>query len=191
MTSFNPRNTQIYSDLAHRLDTESAEAWQVHDQAMQMQKQGDDVVILSIGDPDFRTPQPIVDNAVSHMRVGRTHYSPALGELNLRRAVADYESRVSPLNCKVEEVSIYPGVTSAIFSVMSCLLNAGDEVIIVDPLYVGYTPIMNALNVSVKTITASSATECPQPDLAGISEIIYCASWIIRSASRLNSTHSK
>ena len=47
------------------------------------------------------------------MRVGRTHYSPALGELNLRHAVADYESRISPLSCSENEVSIYPGVTPA------------------------------------------------------------------------------
>ena len=145
----------MVSKLSLRLDTDSAEAWQVHSDALQLQKQGEDVVILSIGDPDFRTPEPIIDNAVSHMRVGRTHYSPALGELNLRRAVADYEARVSSHGCSVEEVSIYPGVTSAIYSVMSCLLNAGDEVIIVDPWYVGYEPILAALDVSTKTITAA------------------------------------
>ena len=50
-----------------------------------MKQSEENVVLFSIGDPDFRTPEPIVDNAVSHMRVGRTHYSPALGELNLQR----------------------------------------------------------------------------------------------------------
>ncbi len=119
-----------------------------------MKRRGEDVVLLSIGDPDFRTPDPIIDNAVSHMRVGRTHYSPALGELNLRRAVADYETRASPNPCNTDEVSIYPGVTAAIFSVMSCLLDGGDEIIIVDPMYVGYSPIMNALDVKVKIIKA-------------------------------------
>ncbi len=154
-----------YSALTRRLDTAAAEAWQVHDAAMRMKQRGEDAVILSIGDPDFRTPEPIIDNAVSHMRVGRTHYSPALGELNLRRAVADYESRVSPHPCSADEVSIYPGVTSAIYSVMSCLLDAGDEVVIVDPLYVGYTPIMNALNVSVKTVvTRAEESFVPQLD---------------------------
>ena len=144
-----------FSNLSARLNLDSGDAWQVHDQALVMKKAGDDVVMLSIGDPDFRTPEPIVDNAISHMRVGRTHYSPALGELNLRRAVADYESRISPLACSENEVSIYPGVTSAIYSVMSCLLNAGDEVLIVDPLYVGYTPILTALDLKVSVVLAS------------------------------------
>ena len=146
--------SSAYSRLAQRLDSDTGEAWQVHEQAMQMRQRGEDVVILSIGDPDFRTPDPIIDNAVSHMRVGRTHYSPALGEINLRRAVADYESRTSPQGCSADEVSIFPGVTSAIFSVLSCLLDAGDEVVIADPWYVGYRPILKALDAKVKTTLA-------------------------------------
>jgi arginine:pyruvate transaminase len=154
MNLFKTRKADSFSQLAQRLDSESGDAWQVHEQAMQMKQRGEDVVVLSIGDPDFRTPDPIIDNAVSHMRVGRTHYSPALGELNLRRAVADYETRISPHPCSADEVSIFPGATSAIYSVMSCLLDAGDEIILTDPWYVGYEPIMKALDVKVKTVIA-------------------------------------
>lgn len=143
-----------YSKLSHRLDTGSDKAWSVHDQAIEMQRQGEDVVLLSIGDPDFRTPEPIVDNAISHLRVGRTHYSPALGELNFRRAVADYETRVSPHGCSPDEVAIFPGVTAAIYAVLSCLLDAGDEIIVVDPAYVGYMPILKAIDVKVTWVDA-------------------------------------
>jgi len=145
-----------FSDTSHRLNTDEGDAWAVHDQALEMQRAGEDVVVLSIGDPDFRTPDPIVDNAVSHMRVGRTHYSPALGELNLRRAVADYETRVSPHSCSIDEVAIFPGVTSAIYCVMSCLLNPKDTILIVDPQYVGYAPIMQALDVNVNLVSAQA-----------------------------------
>jgi arginine:pyruvate transaminase len=154
MSVFKGNQKGLFSRLVGRLNSSSGEAWRVHEQAMQMKQRGEDVVILSIGDPDFRTPDPIIDNAVSHMRVGRTHYSPALGELNLRRAVADYETRTSPHSCSADEVSIFPGVTSAIYSVLSCLLDAGDEIIIADPWYVGYIPIMQALDVKVKTVLA-------------------------------------
>ena len=146
MSSFKSNRGRPFSHLAQRLDSRSADAWQVHEQAMQMKQRGEDVVILSIGDPDFRTPDPIIDNAVSHMRVGRTHYSPALGELSLRRAVADYETRISPHVCSADQVSVFPGATSAIFSVLSCLLDAGDEIMVTDPWYVGYEPIMKALD---------------------------------------------
>jgi len=145
-----------FSTISDRLNTGEAAAWAVHDKAMEMQRAGEDVVVLSIGDPDFRTPDPIVDNAVSHMRVGRTHYSPALGEVNLRRAVADYEKRVSSHGCSIDEVAIFPGVTSAIYSVMSCLLNPKDTVLIVDPQYVGYAPIMQALDVNVNLVSAEA-----------------------------------
>lgn len=154
MASFKTKFSHSYSQVANRLNTDSAAAWEVHSRAMAMRQKGDDVVIMSIGDPDFRTPQPIVDNAISHLRVGRTHYSPALGEINLRRAVADYEARVSPHDCSVDEVSIYPGVTSAIYTVMSCLLDPGDEVVLIDPWYVGYQPIMDALNATVISVCA-------------------------------------
>ena len=59
-----------------------------------MKQSGENVVLLSIGDQDFPKPEPIVDNAVSHIRVWRTHYSPGLGELNLQPSVPDYESRI-------------------------------------------------------------------------------------------------
>lgn len=143
-----------FSELATRLNSDASAAWAVHDHALARRRQGDDVVLLSIGDPDFRTPDPIIDNAVSHMRVGRTHYSPALGELNLRRAVADYENRVSDHGCQIDEVAIFPGVTAALYAVMSCLLNPGDEIVIVDPQYVGYPPIMQGLQVRVNVVQA-------------------------------------
>ncbi len=150
-------NTSLsLSDIARRLDVEASDVWQVHDDALEMKRRGEEVILLSVGDPDFRTPEPIIDNAVSHMRVGRTHYSPALGELDLRRAVADLETRTSPHPCSPDEVAILPGATSAIHVVMSCLLNPGDEIIIVDPMYVGYPAIMRAVDADVVRVRSRS-----------------------------------
>jgi len=95
-----------FSALTQRLDSDSEAAWGVHDKALEMQRQGQDVILLCVGDPDFRTPDPIIDNAVSYLCVGRTHYSPALGEITLRRAVADLESRTSPHPGDKDEVVI-------------------------------------------------------------------------------------
>ncbi|MEM7691327.1 MAG: pyridoxal phosphate-dependent aminotransferase [Pseudomonadota bacterium] len=144
--------SQTFSTVTDRLAADDSDVWAVHEKALQMRREGADVLLLSVGDPDFRTPEPIIDNAVSHMRVGRTHYSPALGELNLRRAVADLETRTSPHPCSVEEVAIFPGATSAIHAVLTCLLNPGDEIVIPEPMYIGYTPIVRALNVAVVAV---------------------------------------
>lgn len=161
--SFRPH----FSQLSERLSGDESSAWNVHRRALEKQRNGEDVVLLSVGDPDFRTPDPIIDNAVSHMRVGRTHYSPALGELNFRRAVADYETRTSPHRCLPEEVAIFPGATAAIFTVMSCLLNPGDEIIIPDPMYVGYPSIMQALNATIVSVATDPASNF-QPQLEHI-----------------------
>ena len=146
-----------YSELSSRLSGQDAGAWEVHDRALAMKRAGDDVILLCVGDPDFRTPEPIIDNAVSHLRVGRTHYSPALGELKLRRAVADLETQTSHHPCAVDEVAIFPGATNAIYSVMSCLLNPGDEIVVPEPMYVGYPQIMASIDarlVSVPLVVA-------------------------------------
>lgn len=162
-TKFRP----YFSQLAHRLYDDEYSGWNVHRRALEKQRRGDDVVLLSVGDPDFRTPEPIIDNAVSHMRVGRTHYSPALGELNFRRAVADYETRTSPYPCSFAEVAIFPGATAAIYAVMSCLLNADDEIVIPDPMYVGYPGIMQAVNAKIVSVATDPAANF-LPDLDAI-----------------------
>jgi len=142
----------VYSDQATRLQEQDNGGWEVHDRALEMQRAGADVILLCVGDPDFRTPEPIIDNAVSYLRVGRTHYSPALGEIKFRRAVADLETHSSPHPCDVDEVAIFPGATSAIHAVMTCLLNAGDEIVIPEPMYVGYPSIMQALDARVVAV---------------------------------------
>lgn len=150
---FTPR----YAPVTKRLADGPSDVWAVHERALEMQRAGEDVILLSVGDPDFRTPEPIVDNAVSHLRVGRTHYSPALGELKLRRAVADLESQTSPHPCGVDEVAIFPGATSAIYAVLSCLLGDGDEIVVPEPMYVGYTPILRAVDAKVKTVALDAS----------------------------------
>ncbi|MFT4767708.1 MAG: arginine:pyruvate transaminase [Glaciecola sp.] len=145
---FTPR----YAQITERLSSEDSDVWAVHEKALEMQRNGVDVILLSVGDPDFRTPEPIIDNAVSHLRVGRTHYSASLGEIKLRRAVADLETQSSPHPCTADEVAIFPGATSAIYAVLSCLLNPGDEIVAPEPMYVGYKPIFKGLDLQLRTM---------------------------------------
>ncbi len=141
-----------FSQQIERLTHQDHGAWETHDRAVAMKNNGEDVILLCVGDPDFRTPEPIIDNAVSHLRVGRTHYSPALGEMKLRRAVADLETATSKHPCSPSEVAIFPGATNAIYSVMSCLLDPGDEVVIPEPMYVGYPSIMAAIDAKIVSV---------------------------------------
>jgi arginine:pyruvate transaminase len=172
--AFHPR----YARLCDRLASRGSDVWAVHERALDMQRAGRDVILLSVGDPDFRTPEPIVDNAVSYLRVGRTHYSPSLGELKLRRAVADLETATSPHPCSVDEVAIFPGATSAIHAVLSCLLDPGDEIVVPEPMYVGYRPILDAVDARVRGVPLN-ATRGFALDLAATKAAIGTATRVL------------
>ena len=77
-----------YSRLTERLDTPAGSVWDIHDEAVVRQRAGEDIILLSVGDPDFPTPGFITEHTVEAINRGRTHYSPAAGEFNLREAIA-------------------------------------------------------------------------------------------------------
>jgi len=66
--------------------------------------------------------------------------------------VADLETRSSPHPCDMDEVVIFPGATQALYAVLACLLNPGDEIIIPEPMYVGYTGLVDAIGAHVITV---------------------------------------
>jgi hypothetical protein len=70
------------SQIARRLQAPEANVWQVHEDALERKRAGDDIVLLSVGDPDLSTPDYIADYTVAQIRLGRTHYSPAAGNPN-------------------------------------------------------------------------------------------------------------
>lgn len=141
-----------YSQAVDRLSGESSKVWQVHDRACQMMEDGKDIILLSVGDPDLDTLDSTIEHTISSLRQGRTHYSPGAGELGLRTVIAGIEQRASGKYCSPDEVLIFPGATNAIFTVMSCLLNRGDEVIIPEPMYIGYHGIFDIIGAKVKGI---------------------------------------
>ncbi|MEA3116642.1 MAG: arginine:pyruvate transaminase, partial [Caballeronia sp.] len=64
-----------YSNLVERLQGKRTSAWEIHHAAQQALQNGEDVIVLSVGDPDFATPEVIVDRAVAALRAGDTHYA--------------------------------------------------------------------------------------------------------------------
>ncbi len=99
----------------------------------------EDVISLGIGEPDFTTPQPIIDAGVRSLQAGETHYTSNSGILELRQALAahleaHYGVRYDPLS----EIIITVGVSEALYLTFSALLDPGDEVIIPTPCFVSY-----------------------------------------------------
>ena len=112
--------------------------------ATQLQKEGKNVVNLTGGEPDFDTPAIIVDEAVRLLREGDTHYFVGQGLLELREKIAEYEEKENGISCKAENIIMTPGGKFGIFMSVVSLINAGDEVILLAPMWVSYAPIVKA-----------------------------------------------
>ena len=116
-----------------RLGTETA--FEVLDRARALERQGKNVIHLEIGEPDFGTPENIVEAAVDALHKGWTHYGPSAGLPDLRQAIADYISRTRGVAVASDEVVVVPGGKPIIFFALLALAEAGDEVIYPNPGY--------------------------------------------------------
>jgi arginine:pyruvate transaminase len=137
----------FYSDMTQRLSQPGSDVWEIHDEAVARQRAGDDIILLSVGDPDFPTPEYITQYTVKQINRGRTHYSPPEGEIELRETIARVESEITGKTFSAELFVVFPGATAALYSVFACIANPGDEVIVPEPLYAGYRGLLDALGI--------------------------------------------
>ena len=114
-----------------RLGTETA--FEVLERARALERQGKNVIHLEIGEPDFSTPQNIIDAGVHALQNGWTHYGPSAGYPELREAIAEYISRTRGVTVSSDEVVVVPGGKPIIFFSLLALADAGDEVIYPNP----------------------------------------------------------
>ncbi|MBN1679730.1 MAG: aminotransferase class I/II-fold pyridoxal phosphate-dependent enzyme [Anaerolineae bacterium] len=100
-----------------------------------------DVISLGIGEPDFITPDPIIQAGIRSLEQGHTHYTSNSGTIELRQAIAAYLERLYGITYDVErEILVTVGVSEALYLAANTLLNPGDEVIIPEPCFVAYAP---------------------------------------------------
>ncbi|MEB0045279.1 MULTISPECIES: pyridoxal phosphate-dependent aminotransferase [unclassified Pseudomonas] len=138
-----------FSALTQRITGDGATAWQIHDRALEMRKQGVDILLLSVGDPDFDTPAPIVQAAIDSLLAGDTHYSDVRGLGALRASIANRHRRRSGQAVETDHVIVLPGAQCAVYAVAQCLLDPGDEVIVAEPMYVTYEGVFGACGAKV------------------------------------------
>ncbi|MBB4863445.1 polar amino acid transport system ATP-binding protein/arginine:pyruvate transaminase [Pseudomonas nitritireducens] len=127
-----------YSSLVDRMVGPGVAAWDIHYAAIAAQRAGRDVIVLSVGDPDFATPEFITEAAVTSLRGGDTHYSDVAGKPALRQAIAELHQRRCGQAVTAENVIVVAGAQNGLFAAAMCLLEKGDEVVTFDPVYVTY-----------------------------------------------------
>ena len=98
---------------------------------------------LSQGFPDFDGPPALLDRVEAHMRDGRNQYPPMAGVESLRQAIAEKVENLYGLKCRADdEVTVTAGATEALFCAIAAVVHPGDEVIVLDPAYDSYDPVI-------------------------------------------------
>jgi len=114
----------------------------VLEKAQEMEREGEDIIHLEVGEPDFDTPECIKEACFRAIRDGKTHYTHSLGLIELREAIAEdywkkYRVKISP-----EQIIITSGTSPALLLIFASLLEAGDEIIVSNPYYPCYPNII-------------------------------------------------
>ncbi|MGP1490271.1 MAG: aminotransferase class I/II-fold pyridoxal phosphate-dependent enzyme [Treponema sp.] len=130
----------------------------------------DDIISLGVGEPDFTTPWAMREEAWYHLECGHTSYTSNWGLEPLRTAIAQYLNRYNLVYSPKNEILITFGVSEAIDIVFRSILNPGDEVIVAEPCYVSYQPLVELCRA--KAVSLDTSAEHFIPTAAAIEALI-------------------
>lgn len=146
-----------YSPFVERISGESVSAWDIHYAAVEARGRGEDVIVLSVGDPDFATDSAICEAAVDALRAGDTHYTHVLGRPALREAIAIKQTRLQGVAVHADNVALVAGAQNGLFAASLCLFSHGDEVLVPEPMYLTYEACIHASGARIATIEQPAA----------------------------------
>lgn len=118
----------------------------------EMERLGEHIVHFEIGDPDFDTPENIVEAGVEALRRGFTHYSDSMGDFDFRVALAKYNAQSRGFCPDIAQVLVAPGANILIYFAVRCLVNPGDEVIVQNPCFPSYHAVFNFCGVKAVSV---------------------------------------
>lgn len=160
-----------FSSLVERVADEGGDPWALHWQARHAAQRGEDVIVLSVGDPDLDTPKPVIERAVAALHAGDTHYTEGPGRPNLRAAVAKLHFNRTGQRVTPEQTLVVGGTQNGLFIASLLVAEHGDEVIAVDPMYTTYPPTIEVSGARLVRVPAP-ASKGFHPDLQQIEAAI-------------------
>jgi arginine:pyruvate transaminase len=158
-----------FSPLVERISGDGAAAWLTHYEAVAARERGEDVIILSVGDPDLHTPPQVVERAIAQLRAGDTHYPPAPGRAALRESIARAHAARSGQAVSAEQVVYFAGAQNALFVASLCLAGPGDEVLTFEPLYPTYPATIEVSGARLVRVPSGAGW---RPDLAALAALV-------------------
>jgi arginine:pyruvate transaminase len=140
-----------YSSITDRLADLGSEKWALHIRARQMQASGTEVIQLTIGEPDMPADPSLIAEAQRAMNAGRYRYSNGRGEPSVVNALTARYAKRRP-DVTAQNVLCFPGTQTALFAVMLGLVEAGDGVLVGDPLYATYDGVIQSTGAHRVTV---------------------------------------
>lgn len=110
--------------------------------ARELKAQGIDVISLSLGEPDFDTPEPLKQAGIDAINANDTHYTPVAGTVRVREAISKKFKRDNGLDYAPDQIVVSNGAKQSIANVVLSIVNPGDEVILPAPFWVSYAEIV-------------------------------------------------
>ncbi len=164
--------TVRFSPLVDRIAGRGSSAWRIHFEAVQRRdKDGQDVILLTVGDPDQSPPAAMVEALVTSLRQGHTGYAAIVGPMPLREAVAARVTARTGTPCTAENVVIVPGAQAGLYCALQCLAGPDDEVLVAEPLYATYEAVVGACGATLVTVALRPEKNF-HPDLEALAAAI-------------------
>lgn len=126
--------------------------------AQQLQAEGQDVIHMEVGEPDFPTPQPVLEAATEFLKNGQVRYTPALGLPELRSAISNFYRTQFGAVVPVERIVITAGASGALLLAVAALTNPGEEWLLTDPGYPCNRQFIQAFGGKVNALPVDAST---------------------------------
>jgi arginine:pyruvate transaminase len=141
-----------FSPLVDRISGSGAGAWRIHMEATRRRDSGQDVIFLTVGDPDQAPPEPVIEATIDALQRHRTGYSSMIGYPRVREAIAARFQRRTGRKCTADNVVVTTGAQGGVFCALQCLAGPGDEVIVPEPIYSTYEAVVGASGARLVTV---------------------------------------
>jgi arginine:pyruvate transaminase len=133
-----------FASISERLSKLGSEKWAVHIEGRQRAARGEKVIFLSIGEPDLPPPEAVLETARKNIRHGRLRYAGGQGEAVVLEALARFYTKQTGRPISPMQFMFLPGTQTALAFAFLTILDAGDEVILLDPYYATYEAVITA-----------------------------------------------